>query len=205
MDEISPLAFEGNPIRLIQDDTGEPWFVGKDVCDALGLGNSRSAIGRLADDEKNTVSISDGKRGNPNSLIINEPGVYRLIMTSRSASAERFKRWLCHVVLPAIRSTGQYKSEKYDPEKEDDEFFFIPYTQYSEMKKEIYDLRGKLIDYQNKIIDRKIIESNKHIVHVYFSETQYTNEEIALRLQENIGEYMPEWVAWQRRLLAEAG
>lgn len=91
---------------------GEPWFVAKDVCDILGLGNTRKALLNFPEDERNTVTTSNGINegpGNPNVNIVNEPGLYRLIFQSRKSEAEAFKRWVFHEVLPSIRKTGKYE------------------------------------------------------------------------------------------------
>lgn len=86
----------------------EPWFVAADVCRALEIGNSRMAVDRLDDDEKNTVSLTDGNRGNPNMTVVSEPGLYSLVLGSRKPEARKFKRWVTHDVIPAIRSHGGY-------------------------------------------------------------------------------------------------
>lgn len=90
---------------------GEPWFVAADVCKALEIGNGRMATGRLDDDEKNTVSLTDGNRGNPNATIINEAGLYTLVLGSRKPEAKVFKRWITHDVIPSIRKHGAYMTE----------------------------------------------------------------------------------------------
>eukprot|EP01037_Dinobryon_pediforme_P043810 gene43810-55104_t len=107
MNAIIPFTFETHTVRSLLRE-GEPWFVATDVCLSLEIANPRDAVSRLADDEKNTVVITDGTRGNPNMNIISEAGVYRLVFTSRTDATERFKRWLAHDVLPAIRKTGSY-------------------------------------------------------------------------------------------------
>ena len=66
------------------------------MCRALGLGNSRMATDKLDEDEKNTVSLIDGNRGNPNMTVINEPGLYSLVLSSRKPEAKAFKRWITH-------------------------------------------------------------------------------------------------------------
>lgn len=86
----------------------EPWFVAADVCKALEISNPRMATDRLDTDEKNTVSLTDGNRGNPNMTIVNEPGLYTLVLGSRKPEAKLFKRWITHEVIPAIRKTGGY-------------------------------------------------------------------------------------------------
>lgn len=88
---------------------GEPWLVGKDVAEILGYTNSRDALGSHVDDEdKNTVAISDGKRGNPNQTVINESGLYSLIFGSKLSKAKEFKHWVTSEVLPSIRKHGGY-------------------------------------------------------------------------------------------------
>ncbi len=91
---------------------GEPWFVAADVCRALGLGNSSMAISKLDDDEKMTLSLTDshsGQRGGAQmATIINEPGLYALVLGSRKPEAKAFKRWITHEVIPEIRKTGGY-------------------------------------------------------------------------------------------------
>jgi prophage antirepressor-like protein len=86
----------------------EPWFVAADVCKALDIINSRDAVARLDDDEKNTVVLTDGIPGNPNKTVVNEPGLYTLVLGSRKPEAKAFKRWITHDVIPSIRKNGGY-------------------------------------------------------------------------------------------------
>ena len=90
---------------------GEPWFVAVDVCKALDIVNARDAVKRLDDDEKNTVVLTDGIPGNPNKTIVNEYGLYALVLSSRKPEAKAFKRWITHEVLPIIRKTGGYMTD----------------------------------------------------------------------------------------------
>ena len=81
----------------------EPYFVGKDVADILGYSNSRKAlIDHVDEEDKNTVTIRDGIPGNPNQVVINESGLYSLILSSKLPTAKRFKRWVTSEVLPSI-------------------------------------------------------------------------------------------------------
>lgn len=99
---------EFGPVRAVEHD-GEPWFVGKDVANALGYSNTRDALDRhVDDDDKNSVVNPDGKRGNPNVTIINESGLYSLILSSKLPAAKKFKRWVTAEVLPALRRNGGY-------------------------------------------------------------------------------------------------
>lgn len=98
-------------VRVVECN-GEPWFVASDVCRALGLGNSRMATDRLDDDEKADVSLTDtssnGVTQSRNMSIVNEPGLYTLVLGSRKPEAKAFKRWITHEVIPSIRKTGGY-------------------------------------------------------------------------------------------------
>lgn len=99
-------AMFGNVRIILQDN--EPWFVAKDVCDCLEINNSRQALSRLDDDEKNSVILNDGTAGNPEKSIVNEYGLYSLVLSSRKPEAKEFKRWITHDVLPSLRKYGTY-------------------------------------------------------------------------------------------------
>lgn len=86
---------------------GEPWFVAADVCKALDLNNNRMAIERLDVDEKGVSSI-DTPGGKQELTIVNEPGLYALVLGSRKPEAKAFKRWITHEVIPTIRKHGAY-------------------------------------------------------------------------------------------------
>lgn len=87
---------------------GEPWFVGKDVAEVLGYSNPRDALSKHVDNEdKATVAIHDGSQ-NRNVTVINESGLYSLILSSKLPTAKEFKRWVTSEVLPSIRKHGAY-------------------------------------------------------------------------------------------------
>ena len=90
---------------------GEPWFVAADVCKALELGNPSMTVERLDDDEKG-ISTIDTLGGKQRMAIINEPGLYSLVITSRKPEAKAFKRWIIHEVIPAIRKHGVYITDE---------------------------------------------------------------------------------------------
>lgn len=93
-------------VRVVMVDE-DPWFVGKDICESLGLTNSRMSINRLDDDEKGVSSI-DTLGGTQQIQVVSESGLYSLISSSRKPEAREFKRWVNHEVLPSIRKTGSY-------------------------------------------------------------------------------------------------
>ena len=118
MQELIPFEFEGRAIRVVRDKGGEPWWAAVDVCRVLGLVDTSVALRKLDEDEKTTLrltpghieqGLSDNAPGTSLNLI-NEPGLYRLILTSRKAEAKTFKRWVTHEVLPAIRKTGKFET-----------------------------------------------------------------------------------------------
>lgn len=94
----------------------EIWFVGKDVADALGYAEPRSAVSKKVDDTDRGVAEMETPSGKQIMTIINESGLYALIFGSRLESAKRFKHWVTSEVLPAIRKTGHYEMENYSPE-----------------------------------------------------------------------------------------
>ena len=91
---------------------GEPWFVGKDVAEALGYVKARNAIAKHVDDEdKKDAPIQGDLGGTQNMTIINESGLYSLILSSKLEGAKRFKRWVTSEILPSIRKTGAYATD----------------------------------------------------------------------------------------------
>ena len=102
--EIQQFDFRGASLRTLTDKAGEPWFVAKDVCDILGHSNVSMALDRLDDDERSKFNL--GRQGETN--IVNEAGLYVLVLGSRKPEAHEFKRWVTHEVLPQIRRTGGY-------------------------------------------------------------------------------------------------
>lgn len=102
--EIQSYNFNGAALRTLTDENGEPWFVAKDVCDILEISNPSDALKRLDDDERSRFNL--GRQGETN--IVNEAGLYVLVLGSRKPEAHEFKRWVTHEVLPQIRKTGGY-------------------------------------------------------------------------------------------------
>lgn len=113
MSNLQLFNFEGNRVRTLKIND-EPYFVGKDVASILGYSNTRDALNKHVDSEdKNTVAIHDGiTRGNPNQVVINESGLYSLILSSKMPNAKRFKHWVTSEVLPAIRKHGAYMTDE---------------------------------------------------------------------------------------------
>ena len=117
MDEVKVFSYEDKQVRTVLID-GAPWWVLADVCRVLGLKNSRNASSRLGDDEKD-VHLVDTLRGKQRMTIVNESGLYAVILRSEKPEAQAFKRWVTSEVLPAIRKNGGYINgqERMAPEE----------------------------------------------------------------------------------------
>lgn len=113
--EIRKFDFRGAALRTLTDEAGEPWFVAKDVCAILEISNPSDALKRLDDDERSRFNL--GRQGETN--IVNEAGLYVLVLGSRKPEAHEFKRWVTHEVLPSIRKHGGYMvgQERMTPEQ----------------------------------------------------------------------------------------
>lgn len=114
------MAFESAEFGTVRVSTqdGEPWFVAKDVCDALRISKYRDAVSRLDADERGSVLV-DTLGGVQEANTVSEPGFYKLVMRSRKPEAKAFQRWVAHEVLPAIRRTGGYMAAKPDETPEE--------------------------------------------------------------------------------------
>ena len=129
---------------------GQPWFVAADVCRVLEL--DPTATRRLDEDEKDTLRLTQGTSGNPNVTIVNEPGLYVLVLGSRKPEAREFRRWITHEVIPAIRQTGGYVGN--------DDLFLQTYLPYAdESTKAMFRATLATINDQN----RKIAEQSRKI------------------------------------------
>lgn len=95
-------------VRTVSID-GEPWFVGKDIALALGYCNTKDALSRHVDAEDKGGSRITTPSGEQDMTVINESGLYSLVLSSKLPSAKKFKRWITHEVIPAIRKTGGYQ------------------------------------------------------------------------------------------------
>lgn len=104
---IVAFNFESSNVRVVVGENGEPMFVAADVLSTLSL--DRKALERLDDDEKGVNSIHT-PGGAQEMTVVNESGLYNLVLGSRKPEAKRFKRWVTHEVLPSIRRTGSYVS-----------------------------------------------------------------------------------------------
>ena len=106
--EIQLFKFEGKEVRTLKVDD-EPWFVGKDLAEILGYSNTRDALSRHVEPEDKGVAKLDTLGGKQNQTVVNESGMFSLILSSSLPNAKKFKRWVTSEVLPTIRKTGSYQ------------------------------------------------------------------------------------------------
>lgn len=125
---------EFGKVRVVMQGE-DPWFVAKDVCGCLEIGNSRDAVASLDDDEKG-VGIIDTPGGKQEMSIVSEPGLYSLILRSRKPEAKAFKRWVTHEVIPSIRKHGLYATEEVVDRILDDPDFGITLLQRYKFERE---------------------------------------------------------------------
>lgn len=115
MSQIQTFTNEEFGAIRVADHDGEPWFVAKDVCDALGLSNVSVSVASLDEDERAKLNL--GRQGGTN--IVSEPGFYKLVLKSRKPEAKAFQRWITHDVLPSIRKQGGYMTARADETAEE--------------------------------------------------------------------------------------
>lgn len=112
---ITTFDFNGNAVRTVEKNSEMLW-VAKDVCDCLGLTNSRMAVEGLDEDELVSVKLTSGGQSREVQAVT-EAGLYQLIFKSRKEEAKAFKKWVTHEVLPSIRKTGSYTQKTFDFEE----------------------------------------------------------------------------------------
>ena len=148
---------------------GEPWLVGKDVAEALGYSNTRDALDRHVDTEdKNTVANPDGKRGNPNMTIINESGLYALVMSSKLPTARRYRHWVTSEVLPSIRKHGLYATaETAERLLSDPDFVIRLFTEIKAEKEMRKQLEAEAAANAPKVLFADSVEASKTSILVF--------------------------------------
>lgn len=142
--EIQRFEFKGASLRALTDEAGEPWFVAKDVCDVLGYTNASKAISDHVDleDKLNNESLSSlGQRGG---WLVNESGLYSLVLSSKLPTAKEFQRWVTHEVLPSIRKHGAYMTQQtLDKALTSPDFLIQLATKLKEEQEKVKELEPK--------------------------------------------------------------
>ena len=203
---------EFGQVRTINID-GEPWFVGKDVAKILGYKDTSDAMRRHVDDEDKLTRCFTDSGQKRELYIINESGLYSVILSSKLPSAKRFKRWVTSEVLPAIRKTGIYDMDEYSPEMKAilmhdkklvkidnrvtdlENHMTIDYGEQvvlgDEVNKEVLDaLGGKHSNAYNEIGKKVFAECNRDLKHYFHVNAR--NNVPKKRYYEAL-EYIQEW------------
>jgi len=149
--DILPFNFNENKIRTYIDENNEIWFIAQDVLKIL-LDSKKPNVGEatkdLDIDEKKSIILNDGNKGNPNILIISESGLYALIMRSRKPIAKPFQKWVTKEILPSIRKTGKYELKNYQPTQAPQQTNNFNFAEETQTNKEILEFI-ELITSQN--------------------------------------------------------
>lgn len=203
---------EFGQVRTINID-GEPWFVGKDVAKILGYKDTSDAMRRHVDDEDKLTRCFTDSGQKRELYIINESGLYSVILSSKLPSAKRFKRWVTSEVLPVIRKTGSYEMDDYSPEMKAilmhdkklvkidnrvtdlENHMTIDYGQQTvlgdEVNKAVLDaLGGKYSNAYNEIGKKVFAECNRDLKHYFHVNAR--NNVPKKRYYEAL-EYIQEW------------
>lgn len=107
MKQLKTFNYQSHQIRTVEQD-GEPWFVLKDVCEVLGIGNHKMTAQRLDGDEVSLADLTDSIGRNQETTVISESGLYNVILRSDKPEAKPFRKWVTSEVLPSIRKNGAY-------------------------------------------------------------------------------------------------
>ncbi len=139
--KIKVWNYESSEVRTIEKD-GEPWFVLSDVCKVLEISNSRNISSRLEDDEKG-VTLMDTLGGTQKMTIINESGLYSVILRSDKPQAKPFRKWVTSEVLPSIRKTGSYSMQQQ----------LSPMEMIAAMANNAVEMERRLKEAENKVAE----------------------------------------------------
>lgn len=161
--------FEQNEVRTILVND-EPYFVGKDVADVLGYSNTQKAILNHVDEEDKGVTKWDTLGGKQNMTIINESGLYSLILKSKLPTAKKFKRWVTSEVLPQIRKHGMYATDEL---LDNPDLLIEVATKLKEERTLRLVAEQKVAEMQPKVNYHDIILANKSVTPISFIAKNY--------------------------------
>ncbi|PAK34124.1 BRO family protein [Bacillus safensis] len=150
--------YQNQEVRTVIQD-GQPWFVAKDVAGILGYANTKDAISSHVDEEDKTIiqrsEMTTFEIPNRGLTVINESGLYSLILSSKMPDAKKFKRWVTSEILPTIRQTGQYGEPKVLTEREGQiqslELLLDNLKRSAEMEQQINKHEKKILELNTKV------------------------------------------------------
>lgn len=159
MNQLQAFMYDSHQVRTVVIDE-RPWFVAKDVCEVLELTNSRMAIERLDEDEKGVSSI-DTPGGRQSLQVVNESGLYSLVLGSRKPEAKQFKRWITHEVIPSIRKHGAYMSpQTIEQTLSNPDFIIGLATKLKEEQAKTAALQQKIVTDKPKVLFAESLETS---------------------------------------------
>ena len=164
MNDIQIFQYQDQPVRTVQMD-GETWFVLKDVCAVLGLGTPARVAERLEEDEVSSTHLTDSLGRQQDMTIINESGLYNVILRSDKPEARPFRKWVTSEVLPSIRKTGGYISgqDSLSPEELMAKALMVARKTLAERDARISALTVEnqilqpKVDYFDQLVDRNLL------------------------------------------------
>ena len=158
---LQTWSYENSEIRTVEKN-GEPWFVGKDVAAVLGYAKPENAIARHVDDEDKSTTPFQGTAYETRATIINESGLYSLILSSKLPNAKKFKRWVTSEVLPSIRKHGAYMTDQtLEQALTSPEFLIQLATQLKEEKEQRKQLEAKVEQDKPKVLFADSVSASK--------------------------------------------
>lgn len=160
-EQLQTWNYGSSEIRTVEKD-GEPWFVGKDVADILGYSDTAQAVRKHIDDEDKGVVEMTTPGGKQPVTIINESGLYSLILSSKLPNAKKFKRWVTSEVLPTIRRHGAYMTEQtLERAITSPDFLIQLATQLKEEKEQRKQLEAKVEQDKPKVLFADSVSASK--------------------------------------------
>lgn len=181
MNELTVFNYESSEVRTLEID-GEPWFVGKDVATILGYAKPLNALDTHVDeDDSLKQGLTDSLGRIQETILINESGLYSLILSSKMPNAKKFKRWITSEVLPSLRKTGSYSMER-KPLSPAEMFKLQAELNYE------HEQKLKALEAKQEATDRKITE-----VASAFTVAPSNAEEWAEAMNRNINEMVEEY------------
>lgn len=160
MNKLQLFNFEGNEVRTLKVND-EPYFVGKDVANILGYSRTADAIRSHVDPEDKGVGEIQTPGGRQKLQIINESGLYSLILSSKMPNAKRFKHWVTSEVLPAIRKHGAYMTDEKAFDVVNNKNGLADLLQQAADQLKQKDIRIEEVEAENKNLSIQLEESNK--------------------------------------------
>lgn len=158
---LQTWSYENSEIRTVEKD-GEPWFVGKDVADILGYSDTAQAVRKHIDDEDKGVVEMTTPGGKQPVTVINESGLYSLILSSKLPNAKKFKRWVTSEVLPSIRKHGAYMTDQtLEQALTSPDFLIQLATQLKDEKEQRKQLEAKVEQDKPKVLFADSVSASK--------------------------------------------